>query len=184
MTRTERQDLLQICRQRERVAKAEAVAVAARHKADFQAQLARVYSFDDDEVWKAATKAAKEFTRQCSERIAAECDKLGIPRWAQPELCGPQWYGRGENAVAPRRAELTKVANSKIDQHLKETIHAIQQASVEIQTQLVADRLTSADAKAFLESMPTPAQLMPPVTVREIQKQLGGGEGNDDAEEE
>jgi hypothetical protein len=30
MTRTERQDLLQICRQRERVAKAEAVAVAAR----------------------------------------------------------------------------------------------------------------------------------------------------------
>jgi hypothetical protein len=50
---------------------------------------------------------------------------------------------------------------------------------------LVAEGLTSADAKAFLESMPTPAQLMPVVTVEEIQKQLGGEYGgNDDAEEE
>jgi hypothetical protein len=173
MTRTERQDLLQICRQQERVAKAQADAVAARRKAEFQAQLARVYSWDENDVWKAATKAAKEYTRQCSERIAAECDKLGIPRWAQPELGGPQWYGRGENAVAQRRAELTKVANTKIDQLLKEAKHAIEAKSVEIQTCLLADGLTSADAKAFLAAMPTPAQLIAVVTVEDVQKQLG-----------
>jgi hypothetical protein len=180
MTRAERQDLLQICRQRERVAKTEAVAVAARQKADFQAQLARIYSFDENEVWRAATKAAVEVTRQCNEQVVAECAKLGIPRWAQPELITPHWYGRGENAVAQRRAELTKVASSKIDQHLKATIHAIQRGSVEIQTKLVAEGLTSADAKAFLESMPTPAQLMPVVTVEEIQKQLGEQTDDDD----
>jgi hypothetical protein len=105
MTRTERQDLLQICRQRERVAKTEAVAVAARQKADFQAQLARIYSFDESTVWKAAAEAQ----RRCNEQIAADCAKLSIPRWVQPELAYPYWRGRGENAVAQRRAELTRV---------------------------------------------------------------------------
>jgi hypothetical protein len=172
MTRTERQDLLQICRHRERVAKAEADALAARRRAEFQAQLGRVYSWDENDTWKAATKTAREFTQECVERITAECDKLGIPRWAQPELGPPQWYGRGENAVAQRRAELTKVANTKIDHLLKETKHAIEAKSVEIQTHLIADGLASADAKTFLESIPTPAQLMPVVTVEEIQEQL------------
>jgi hypothetical protein len=184
MTRTERQDLLQICRQRERVAKGEAVSMAARRKAEFEAQLAREYSWDESEIWKAAALAALEFTRQCSAQVAADCDKRGIPRWAQPRISEPYWYGRGENATRERRAELTRVANAKIDQHLKETVHAIQRASVEIQTQLVAGGLTSADAKAFLESMPTPAQLMPVVTVEEIQKQLAVEDGGNDAAEE
>jgi len=185
MTRTERQDLLQICRQRERVAKADAVAVAAQHKAAFAAQLARVYDFDEDSVWQAAERAAAEVTRQAQEQVAARCQQLGIPHWAQPELSEPHWYRRGENAVRERRVELTKVAHTKIEQRLKETVHAIQRASVEIQTQLVAEGLTSDDAKAFLETMPTPAQLMPVVTVEEIQKQLGCDDGkDDDAEEE
>jgi hypothetical protein len=135
MTRTERHDLLQICR-------------------------------------KAATKAAEEFTRQRGERITAECDKLGIPRWAQPQISEPHWYGRSENAVAQRRAELTRVANSKIDQLLKEAKHAIEAKSVEIQTRLTADGLTSADARTFLEAMPTPAELVPMVTIADVQKQL------------
>jgi hypothetical protein len=173
MTRTERQDLLQICRHRERVAKAEADAVAARRKAEFEAQLAREYSWDESEVWKAAALAALEFTRQCNAQVAADCDKRGIPRWAQPRILEPHWYGRGENATRERRAELTRVAHARIDQHLKEAKHAIEHASVEIQTQLVADGLQSADAKAFLEAMPAAAQLMPVVTVEDVQKQLG-----------
>jgi hypothetical protein len=173
MTRTERQDLLQICRQRERVVKAEAVAMAAQRKAEFEAQLARVYHFDEDAIWQAAHKAAKRAAREANEQVAAQCRQLGIPPWAQPEITEPYWYGRGENATRQRRAELAKVAHARIDQHLKEAKHAIERASVEIQTQLVADGLESADAKAFLEAMPAPAQLMPVVTVEDVQKQLG-----------
>ena len=116
MTRTERQDLLQICRRRERVAKADAISVAARQKADFEAQLARVYRFDEDAVWQAANKAAQKVARQANEQVAARCQQLGIPRWAQPEILPPHWYGRGENATRQRRAELTRVAHAKIDQ--------------------------------------------------------------------
>jgi hypothetical protein len=43
---------------------------------------------------------------------------------------------------------------------------------VQIKTQLVADRLESAAASAFLEALPTPAQLMSGLMVEEIQKQL------------
>ncbi len=71
MTRTERTDLLQICRQRERVAKVEAVAIAARRKSDFATQLATIYDFDNDDIWKAAHKAAKQAARQANEQISA-----------------------------------------------------------------------------------------------------------------
>jgi hypothetical protein len=186
MTRAERQDPLDVCRKRERVAKAGAVAEAARRKADFETQLARIYSFDEDPVWEEAMRAAKEVARQSEEQVAARCRQLGIPSWAQPEMGSPHWYGRGEAAVRERRVELTKVAHARIDQHLKEAKHAIESASVEIQTRLIAESLTSEDAKAFLESMPAPAQLMPVVTVEEVQKQLGLGndDGDDDADEE
>jgi len=43
---------------------------------------------------------------------------------------------------------------------------------VEIQTRLLADSLESADAKAFLETMPTAEQLMPAITVEEMQTTL------------
>ena len=162
------------------LARTEAIAVAVRNRAEFQAQLARIYSWDENDIWKAATEAANECTRQCSERIAAECDKLGIRAGAAAEYQGRTGTDAAKPPVAQRRAELTKVANTRIDQHLKETIHAIQRASVEIQTQLVAEGLTSAGAKAFLESMPTPAQLMPIVTVEEIQKQLGAETEDDE----
>ena len=79
----------------------------------------------------------------------------------------------GRNAVASRRAELTKVANTRIDHLLKQAKHVIEAKSVETQTQLLADGLTSADAKRFLETMRTPAELMPAVTVEEVQKLLG-----------
>src|SRR5215469_15436904 len=109
MTRTERQDLLQICRQRERVAKGDAVARAARLKAEFEEQLAREYSWDESEVWKAASAAAKDIIRQCNAQSAAECDRRGIPRWAQPGISEPYWHGRGQNASRERRMELTRV---------------------------------------------------------------------------
>jgi hypothetical protein len=175
MTRIEREDLLRICRLRERVAKAEAVSVAAQRRAEFEAQLAAEYHFDADEVWRAAAEEAKLATQQANERISARCQELGIPRRFQPSLSEPYWFDRGENAVAKRRAELRQVANTKIDQLLKDAKLAIERASVEIQTKLVAEGLKSAEAKAFLESMPTPAELLPAVSVDEVQKQLGPG---------
>jgi len=50
MIRRERKDLDRLSRDRERLAKA--AARAAELKADFEQQIATVYSFDNDSVWK------------------------------------------------------------------------------------------------------------------------------------
>jgi len=90
------------------------------------------------------------------------------------------WWGRGENAVRERRAELTRVAYRKIEQLEKEAKLQIERASVEIQTRLVADGLESAAAKAFLEEIPSAAQLVPVVSVEDVQKQLPGISDSED----
>ncbi len=178
MTRIERETLMQICRMRAKVAKAEATTIAAQRKADFQSQLAAIYHFDNDAVWKQAQAAARDATRQAQGRIAQRCRDLGIPDSFAPSV-SLGWYGRGENASASRRAELTRVAYTKIDQLEKEAKLKIERASVDIQTKLVAEGLESADAKAWLESMPTAEQLMPPINAAEFQKKLDHAESSD-----
>ena len=50
MTRADRENLLKVCRMRARVAKADVMALSARRKAEFEAQLAAIYRFDDCRV--------------------------------------------------------------------------------------------------------------------------------------
>jgi hypothetical protein len=180
MKRTEREDLLQVCRMRERVAKAEATMVAAKRKGEFEAQLASIYSYDKDEVWKQWHEYAQAATQKAQEQIAKRAKELGVPPSFAPSIqtC---WYGRGENAVRNRRAELTRVAYRKIEQLEKEAKLQIERASVDIQTRLVAGGLESAEARAFLEEMPSATQLMPVVSVEDVQKQLPGISDSEDA---
>ena len=177
MLKSERDALLKVCRQRERVAKSEVNAVAARRKADFERQLAAVYSFDNREVWSRAYASAKETVRKANEEIAHEAEAMGIPREFAPFLSTPYWLERGENISQWRRVELTKVAYSRIEQMEKDAKFRIERSSVELQTRLLAAGLESADAKAFLETMPTAEQLMPPITVEEMQNALNSTKG-------
>ena len=176
MLKSERDALLKVCRQRERVAKNEVGAVAARRKADFERQLATVYNFDQSEVWERAYATLTEACRNANDEIAREAEGLGIPREFHPMLSPTYWSERGQNLVQQRRAELTKVAYTRIDQAEKEAKLQIERSSLEIQTQLLANSLESADAKAFLEKMPTPEQLMPAIAVGEIQEALNSNQ--------
>jgi hypothetical protein len=171
MTRSEREDLLKVCRMLAKVAKADAAARSAKLKADFAAQLAAEYSYDNDEVWKEAHAVVRGAAEQAQEIVARRCEELGIPRWAAPSL-GLHWYRRGENAVKERRTELTRVAHSRIDEVEKKAKLEIDRASTETQTKLLAASLESAEAQAFLAAMPTAAQLMAPISLTEVRKQL------------
>src|SRR4051794_33258265 len=108
ITRSEREDILRVARQCEKVAKSGAKRRTAELRADFEAKMAAEYSFDQRSVWKAATEAAKRVVAEADKRVAEECVKLGIPAKFRPELA-VHWYSRGENASAQRRAELRKV---------------------------------------------------------------------------
>lgn len=69
--------------------------------AEFEQQLASVYSYDQDRTWKAATEAAGKAVSEAKKQIA-RCEELGIPARFAPTV-EYLWSGRGENAVAERR---------------------------------------------------------------------------------
>jgi hypothetical protein len=184
MTKADRESLLKVCRLRAKVAKADVVALAAQRKAEFEKQLARIYSFDHDEVWKQAMLAATAAVVEAERVIRRRCKELGIPGEFAPDISPPHWYGRGENAVASRRAELRRVGYTRIDQLAKEANVEIDRRSAETQTKLLTAGLESGEAKAFLEAMPTAEQLLPAISAKEIQKQLGSPFGEDGDKEE
>ncbi|HVE49565.1 MAG TPA: hypothetical protein VNG69_08120 [Casimicrobiaceae bacterium] len=59
------------------------------------------------------TAAARKSIDEADAHIAERCRALGIPPEFRPtlSLC---WFGRGENAVAGRRAELRRVAQTGV----------------------------------------------------------------------
>jgi hypothetical protein len=171
MTQRDRKSLLEVCRLRAKSAKDKITALAAERRAEFQKQLATIFAWDSDEVWKQINEEAEEFEEEMNRRIAQRSRELGIPAEFAPRR-NSYWAGRHENGSKERRAELTKVAYTRIESDEKAAKSTINAAAADIQVRLLADGLETTAAKAFLESMPAPEQLMPVITVAEIQKQL------------
>lgn len=168
MGKGEREDLQRLIRQREKVQKSAAKARSTELLADFENQISAEYSFDDDAVWAAATKAAKSELTKAKERVEARCRELGIPKQFAPTLT-LGWHHRGYgNALAERRAELRKAAQAQVAALEQQAIVRIEQASVEAQTEIAIAGLTSDAARAFIERLPSVESLMPPLSYREL----------------
>jgi hypothetical protein len=171
MTRTERQELAQLIRRREKLAKADVDRVAAERLAGFEQQAASIYRADDDDVWADAMRTVQQAVDDASVVVAERCRTLGVPDWTAPTI-NATWYGRGQNAVKARVTELRKVAKTRFDADAKAAKAAIERASVDVQTQLVAGGLESDEARAFLDAMPTAQGLMPVLAVADVEKLL------------
>jgi hypothetical protein len=171
ITRTERQDLLRLHRQAVKVAK---IAVAQRGdslRADFEQQLASIYSFNQDPVWKKAYHDAEEVVAEAQRHIAERCRALNIRERFAPRI-SVSWYGRGENAVRERRTELRRVAYSRIEQLEKTALQEIERRSLSAQTVLLASGLNSIEAKQLLEGMSSVEGLMPNLAVTQVEQLL------------
>lgn len=167
MTRKEREDLGRVARMRAKVAKDGVVQREAELLADVEAQLAAIYKAGDP-AWKEIIAQAKQAVAAADAEIAEICRQRGIPEEFRPRLIA-DWYGRGENAAASRRGELRKVAQTRIAAAGRAAKTAIEAKTAEVLTELIAGGLESPEARAFLESIPTPQQLMPPVTIAELE---------------
>ena len=171
MTKGEREDLIRLIKQREKVAKTAAEQRSAAMLAEFEQQVSAKHAFANNEVWRASVEAAQKHAREAADKITAECDRLGIPKEFQPQL-GWSWVQRGENAYETRRTELRRVAKAEIDAMEKIARVQIETASVQAQTEVIANGLTSAAAIAFLQSMPAIETMMPALDVSAIQAKL------------
>jgi hypothetical protein len=167
MHRKEREDLARAVRLQMKVAKA---SVDTRQKellADVERQLSAIYQFDD-KLWADINRQALEAVRQADEKVAAICRERGIPEEFRPGL-SLYWHGRGENAANVRRTELRKRAQTQIAAEAEAAKTTIEARAAEVLTALLADGLTSADARAFLESIPRAEQLIKPVVIPALQ---------------
>jgi hypothetical protein len=167
MTKGERDDLQRLIRQREKVLKSAAKQRSTELLADFENQLGTVYAFDDDEVWAEAEARAEAEIERANERIARRCAELGIPKRFAPQLV-ERWLGRGENAVKERRAELRKMAITRIAAIEQEAIVKIELSSVNAQTEIATHGLTSEAARSFIEKLPSVVDLMPALAVKDM----------------
>ena len=171
MTKAERDDLVRLVKQREKVGKSAAEQRSAMMLADFERQIAAIHTFDKNEVWRAAMEAGVEAAKKANEAIVAEADRLGIPPEFRPSLHWA-WQSRGENAYRERRNELRKVASAEIAAMEKTARVQIEARSIEAQTEIIANGLTSEAAFAFLEKLPPIESMMPALDPMQIQKKL------------
>jgi hypothetical protein len=184
MTRKEREDLAKVVRMRAKVAREAAAQRESELLAVVEEQLSARYKADH-KLWADIAEAAKAFVEEADAKIAALCREHGIPENFRPGL-NLSWYSRGENASAERRAELRRLAESRIEASKKAARTAITAREAELLTRVIAGGLASDEARTFLESLPMADELMPPIVLHELEhdlpKRLRVTSGDDDDE--
>jgi len=154
-------------RLRVKVTKNEVDKHVTRMLADVEAQLAAQYP-STNAAWKEITKQAEDYIAQVDKEIAERCRALGIPEEFRPGL-SLSWYRRGENAVSSRRAELRKVAQTELAARAVDAKAEVDRQAVIQLTRLAEGALETADAKQFLEAMPSAEELMSPIALRDLE---------------
>lgn len=171
MTKGEREDLIRLVKQRERVAKTAAEQRSSAMLAEFEQKISAIHSFATNEVWSAAVQACGDAAKKAAAEIEAEADRLGIPKEFQPKI-DFHWARRGENEYKQRRDELRRVAKTEIDALEKMARVQIESESVRAQTEIIANGLNSQAAIEFLNRLPAIESMMPALDVTAIQQKL------------
>ena len=175
MTAAERNDLRSLIRQRARLMKTEVRQRRLELMADFERQLSATFSYDQDEIWKGAHSIAEQAVKDAQVVIEERCRELRIPKEFAPTI-QMLWFGRGENAVKERRTELRFAAKARLDALEASAKTEIERVSVDGQTNLIADGLTTEAAQTFLEQMPSTETLMPVLELNQVQGLLEHGD--------
>ena len=164
MTRSEREDLQRLIRQREKVLKSSAKQRSEELLADFENQMGSEYSFDQDEVWAKATEAAEREVKKAQAQVAARCRELGIPDRFAPSL-SLRWRHRGyDNLIDSRKAELRRMVQTQIAAIERRAIVEIETSCLDVQTKLAVAGCTSDVARAFVDNLPSVETLMRPLS--------------------
>jgi len=166
MTKSERDELAKVARMQAAVAKADIEQRQRDLLAEVEAQLAAQYRANH-EAWKELTAEAQRAIRAVDEEIARRCRELGVPERLRPSI-GLSWYDRGESGDAKRRAELRKVAQTRLEADARKAKVEVDRRTAEIRMQLASGGLTTPEAHAFLDAMPRVDELLPELHLPEL----------------
>lgn len=168
ITKSEREDIQRLIRQREKVLKSAAKQRSSELLADFENQMAAEYHLNDDVVWEELAKSARVEVDKFQKKIAARCRELGIPDKFAPNL-EISWRHKGYgNMLKERIVELRTAATAEIEALERKAIVQIEMASVEAQTQIAVSGLTSDAAREFVGKLPAVDALMPALSYQAL----------------
>lgn len=168
MTKTEREELKRLARERARVAKADAERRSADLKAAFEQQIVSFYEYDRDEVWEQLHNEIQQQLVETNEKLRVRAVELGIPSNFAPTVSFT-WNARNPRyEVQQSQAEVRRAAYAQITAMERTAKHEIDRAALDVQTQLVSEGLTTGRAVEFLGAMPTVEALMPAVDIRAL----------------
>lgn len=167
ISKGDRDALLIVLRKRDKAMRAVAAQRKAANMAEFEKAISREVRWQEDGTLAQAVDYGIEAAKQADKMIAERCEQLGIPDRFRPRLQWT-WATRGENACKERRAELRLMAKAHFDAQEKEALAKVELHSLDVQEKLIAASLTSAEARAFLDKIPTIESLMPPMTDSEV----------------
>ncbi len=160
ITKAERDSLIRVVRLRAKQAEREADMREKVLLAEVQDQMTAQFQAND-ELWAEAVAIAKEAAERANAQIQARCAELGIPAKHAPGL-ELGWRSRSpEYADKSRRAELNKLAASRLQALTKTAKTEIQSAALNVEETLILGGLETAEAKALFKAMPTVEQIMP-----------------------
>lgn len=171
MTKHEREELIRLVKQREKLAKAAAEQRSAAMLAEFEESLTKLHKFNNSDVWQAATDACAAQAKKANEAIEAAAKKLGIPEEFWPRL-NFSWKVHGQTEYQQRRQDLRRLAKAEIEAIERAARVAIEAESVQAQTDIVSNGIVSPAAQAFLKALKPIESLMPALNLNTIQQKL------------
>jgi hypothetical protein len=167
MTKADREQLIRLGRLRAKQAERETEAREKILLAEVEDLLTAEYEARD-QLWDDATLIAEDAAAKANAQIQAACVDLGIPAKDAPSL-KLGWASRGEFTNSQRRAELRKLAMTRLTALTKAAKAAINDKLLEVETELIAGSLQSGEATTFLaNSMPSVEALMPPLNLNDL----------------
>ncbi len=169
MTRQERTNLSRIARLQAKAAKSSVAHRKSQLLADYEDQSAAMYA-SQDAAWADVVAEGRRAIEVANERIRQVCEERNIPAELAPSI-GTYWSPRGVSDPK-RRTELRKLAERQIDAAARQAVAAIDKAEAAVQIELLAATLTTEAAHAFLKSIPTPEELMPPLRLDELEQSV------------
>jgi hypothetical protein len=127
--------------------------------AEFEAQ---------DRLWANGVTIAAEAAAKANDAIREQCVAIGIPADKAPQL-ELSWSRRSSDYARPtRRAELRKLAETRLGALTKTAKVMIDQQALDFEEELIIGGLESDDARSRVDSMPTVAELMPPLSLDDL----------------
>jgi hypothetical protein len=164
--KTDREELSRVIRLRAKVTRADVDRRKLDLMAELEQQLSQRFKMDAD-LWKDVTAKAEAAVAEADAQIAGIRRERGVPEEFRPKLT-LNWWSRGENALASRRAELRKVGLARIEAAAAAGKLAVEAKEADLLTALIADGLETDDARKWLETIPGAKELLPASVIGEL----------------